>query len=96
MTKYLVSAAAAAVLGLTAIAATPAAAQVGFSVNVGDGYHGGHRYHGDRYYGHRYYGYRPGVRVYTGRSSYYDDCRTKRTVKWRNGKKIVTTKRICD
>ena len=94
MTKYLVSAAAAAVLGLSALAATPAAAQVGFSVNVGDGHHG-HRYYGHRNYGYGH-GYRPGIRVYSGRSSYRDDCYTKRTVKYRNGRKIVTTKRICD
>jgi hypothetical protein len=89
MTKYLVSAACAAVLGVSAFAA-PASADpnIGFSIGVNDGYH-----HRDRHYGHRYYG--PGVRVYSGRSS-YRDCDTKRVVKWRNGKKIVRVIRDCD
>jgi hypothetical protein len=60
---------------------------------VNDGYRGdGYRGHG-HHYGH---GYRPGVRVYSGRNSYRNDCYTKRTVKWRNGKKIVRETRICD
>lgn len=88
MTKYLLTAAAAAALGISAFAA-PAAAQVGFSVNVGPDRHYDH-------YGPHYYHRSPGVRVYTGRNAYRDDCRTKRTVKWRNGKKIVKTVRDCD
>lgn len=94
MTKFLISAACAAVLGVAAFAA-PASADpnVGFSFSVGDS-HRNHYRHG--YYGHRYYGHRPAVRVYTGRSAYRDDCYTKRTVKWRNGRKIVRTTRICD
>jgi hypothetical protein len=91
MTKYLISAAAAAIVAVGAFA-TPAAAQgVGFSVGVGSDrpYYGGDRYYGERHH-------RPGVRVYSGRSSYRDDCYTKRTVKWRNGRKIVTERRICD
>lgn len=91
MTKYLVSAAVAAVMGAAAFA-TPSAAQVGFSVNVGPD----RPYYGYGYDGPRYYHSRPGVRVYSGRSAYRDDCRTKRVVKWRNGQKIVTTRRVCD
>ena len=91
MTRYLVSAALAAVLGAAAFA-TPSAAQVGIGINVGpDRPHYGYGYDGPRYYHPR-----PGVRVYTGRSAYRDDCVTKRTVKWRNGKKIVRTVRDCD
>ena len=94
MTKFLVSAAAAAIVSVAAFAAAPASAQgVGISVGVNDGYHGHRPYYRHHGYGH---GYRPGVRVYAGRSSYRDDCYTKRTVKWRNGKKIVTERRICD
>ena len=91
MTRYLVSAAVAAVIGAAAFA-TPSAAQVGFSVNVGPD----RPYHGYGYDGPRYYHSRPGVRVYSGRSAYRDDCYSKRTVKWRNGQKIVTTRRVCD
>jgi len=91
MTKYLISAACAAVLGVAAFAA-PASADpnVGFSVNVGGGgYHDGHhRYRGDRY------SHRPGVRVYSGRSS-YRHCDERRIVKWRNGRKIVRVVRDC-
>lgn len=87
MTRYLVSTAAAAVLGIAAFA-PPASADpdVGFSFSLGD--------RGHRHYDRDYY-YEPGVRVYSGRSS-YRDCDTKRVVKWRNGKKIVRTVRDCD
>lgn len=91
MTKYLVSAAVAAIVSVAAFAA-PASAQ-GFSIGVnagGDRYHDGYRGDG---YGYRH---RPGVRVYSGRSAYRGDCYTKQTVKWRNGKKIITERRICD
>ena len=96
MIKYLVSAAAAAVLSISAFAAAPAAAQgFGVSVGVNDGYRGDrHHYGHNRHY--RHHGYGPGVRVYSGRSAYRDDCYTKRTVKWRNGRKIVRETRICD
>jgi hypothetical protein len=91
MTKYLVSAAVAAVFGVAAFS-VPASAQ-GVSIGIG----GDRPYYGDR---HHYRGhhsdYRPGVRVYTGRSAYRDDCYTKRTVKWRNGRKVVVERRICD
>jgi hypothetical protein len=92
MTKYLVSAACVAVLGMTAFAA-PASADpnIGFGISVGGDGHRHHRRH-DGYYGHHY---GPGVRVYTGRSS-YRDCDTKRVVKWRNGRKIVRVIRDCD
>lgn len=93
MTKYLVSAAAAAIFSVATFAAAPASAQgVGISVGVNDGYHGSRHYRHDGYR----YGHRPGVRVYSGRSAYRDDCYTKRTVKWRNGRKIVRETRICD
>jgi hypothetical protein len=95
MTKYLVSAAIAAVISAAAFTA-PASAQ-GVSIGIGSGgYHDGYR--GDRYRGDGYgYGHRPGVRVYSGRAAYRgDDCYTKRTVKWRNGRKIITERRICD
>lgn len=89
MTKYLVSAACIAVLGMTAFAA-PASADpdIGFGINIG-----GDGYHHHRHYRHHHYG--PGVRVYTGRSS-YRDCDTRRVVKWRNGRKIVRVIRDCD
>jgi hypothetical protein len=88
MTKYLVSAAVAAVVATAAFTA-PASAQVGLSVDVGNGYYGeGHH----RHYRH----HAPGVRVYTGRSAYRDDCYTKRVVKWRHGKKIIRETRVCD
>lgn len=98
MTKYLVSAALAAAIGAATFAA-PASADpnVGFSINVGpDRPHYGYGYSGPRYYhsGPRYY-HSPGVRVYTGRSS-YEDCRTVVRKKWVNGKRIETRKRICD
>jgi hypothetical protein len=91
MNKYLVSAALAAVIGVGAFTA-PASAQVGIGVNVGPGYHRG----GGYYDGPRHYNSGPGVRVYTGRAAYRDDCFTKRTVKFRNGRKIVTERRICN
>ncbi len=91
MTKYLVSAALAAVIGAAAFA-SPASAQVGIGIDVGPrgGYHDGY------YGGPRHYNSGPGVRVYSGRSAYRADCYTKRTVKFRNGRKIVTERRICD
>jgi hypothetical protein len=87
MTKYLVSAAIAAVISAAAFTA-PASAQC-ISIGVGN----------DRpYYGHGYNRHHaPGVRVHAGRNAYRgDDCYTKRTVKWRNGRKIITERRICD
>jgi hypothetical protein len=90
MTKYLVSAAVAAVIGAAAFT-SPAAAQVGVSIGVGEpGYH-----HRDRYYGDRYHR-APGVTVYSGRSAYRDDCRTRRTTVWENGRKITRTVRTCN
>ncbi len=90
MTKYLVSAAVAAVIGAAAFT-SPAAAQVGVSIGVGSpGYHDGYR--GDR----RYYRQDPGVTVYSGRSAYRDDCRTRRTTVWENGRKITRTVRRCN
>jgi hypothetical protein len=96
MTKYLVSAAAAAIVSVAAFAA-PASAQ-GFSVgvNAGPGYHDGYRGDGYRGDGYRYRQPAPAVRVYTGRNAYRGDCYTKQTVKWRNGKKIIRETRICD
>jgi hypothetical protein len=92
MTKYLVSAALAAVIGAAAFTA-PASAQVGIGVNVGPGYNHGGGYYG----GPRHYNSGPAVRVYTGRSAYRaDDCFTKRTVKYRNGRKIVTERQVCN
>jgi hypothetical protein len=99
MNKYLVSAALAAVIGAAAFTA-PASAQVGVGINVGpqggyhDGYHGG--YQGGYYNGPRRYNSGPSVRVYSGRAAYRDDCYTKRTVKFRNGRKVVTERRICN
>jgi uncharacterized membrane protein len=95
MTKYLVSAAAAAIVAVSAFSA-PASAQ-SFSVGVNAGhdrpYYGG-GYRGDGYRGD---GYRsgPGVTIRTGRSS-YRECYTKQTVKYRNGRKIITERQICD
>ena len=89
MTRFLVSAACAAVLGAAAFA-TPASADpnVGFGISIGDNDYRQHH----RHYRHDH---RPGVRVYTGRSS-YRDCDTRRIVKWRNGRKIVRVVRDCD
>ncbi|BCJ89463.1 hypothetical protein IZ6_01980 [Terrihabitans soli] len=92
MNKYLVSAAAAAIVSIAAFAAPASAQGVSIGINAG---------HDRPYYGqghgYRHYGYgAPGVRVYSGRSSYRGDCYTKQTVKWRNGKKIITERRICD
>lgn len=89
MTKYLVSAAAAALVSVAAFAAPASAQGVSIGVGVNDGYYG----HGHHY---RHHDYRPGVRVYSGRSAYRDDCYTKRVVKWRNGKKIIRETRVCD
>jgi hypothetical protein len=95
MNKYLVSAAVAATVVAAAAFAVPASAQgVGLSVGVNDGYYGGGRGYGQgHHYGHRP---APGIRVYSGRSSYRDDCHTKRVVKWRHGKKIIRETRVCD
>jgi hypothetical protein len=95
MSRYLVSAAAAAVLGLAAFTA-PATADpnVGFSVNVGGGgYHDG--YYAPRYNSY-YHAPRPGVRVYTGRSAYREDCSTKKVTTWKNGVKRVKVVKTCD
>jgi hypothetical protein len=88
MTKFLVSAAAAAIVSVAAFAVPASAQGVSIGVGVNDGYHGGHHY--------RHHDYRPGVRVYSGRSAYRNDCHTKRVVKWRNGKKIIRETRVCD
>ena len=90
MIKYLVS----AVLGALICAAaftSPAAAQVGVGIDIGGGRD---RYYDDRYEGDRYN--RPGVRVYSGRSAYEDDCYTRRTTRWVNGRRVVRDVRVCD
>jgi hypothetical protein len=90
MTKYLVSAAVGAVIAAGAFTA-PASAQ-GISLSIGEQ----RPYYGYGYQQPRYYNHGPAVRVYSGRSSYRnDDCYMKRTVKWRNGKKIVRETEVC-
>jgi hypothetical protein len=92
MNKYLVSAALAAVIGAAAFTA-PASAQVGVGISVGPqgGYHDGRRYDGPRHYNSG-----PAVRVYSGRAAYRNDCYTKRVVKFRNGRRVVTERQICN
>ncbi len=91
MTKYLASAALAAAIAVAAFAA-PASAQVGIGINIGpDRPHYGERHYGDRHYRDR----RP-VRVYSGRNAYRNECETRRTVRWVNGRKVVRTVRACD
>jgi len=105
MTKYLASAALAA-LG-AATFASPAAAQVAIDIGVGgDGYYDdsyyddsyyGNRFYGDPYYGDRdYRSGRPGVRVYIGRSATRDDCYDRRSVRWIDGRRFVRTVRVCE
>ncbi|MFC5069853.1 hypothetical protein [Flaviflagellibacter deserti] len=93
MTKYLITAAFAGLVGVAAFTG-PAAAQVSFGIGVGPDYRD--RYYDDRYYGDRYYRRGPGVTVYSGRSAYRDDCRTRRTTRWVDGRRVTRTVRVCD
>jgi len=88
MIKVLAPAAFAVMIGFGAFAA-PASAQ-GVSISVGSD----RPYYGERHY-HRHH-HRPGVRIYSGRSSYVDNCRTRRTERWVNGRRVIRTVRVCD
>ncbi len=96
MTKYLASAALAALIGAAAFT-SPAAAQVGIDLGVGGDRYYDDRYDGDRYDRDRdYRPGRPGVRIYSGRSATRDECYERRSVRWINGRRVVRTTRVCD
>jgi hypothetical protein len=96
MTKYLASAAVAALIG-TAAFASPAAAQVDIDLGVGGDRYGDDRYDGDRDYGDRdYRSGRPGVRIYSGRNATRGECYDRRSVRWVNGRRVVRTVRVCE
>ncbi len=91
MTKFLASAALAALIGAAAFT-SPAAAQVSIDLGVG-----GDRYNDDRDYGDRdYRSGRPGVPVYSGRSVTREECYDRRSVRWVNGRRVVRTVRVCE